>query len=120
MRRAAAHVRRVIRAYATKRSPYAVLGVDRGATEREIKHKFRALAKALPGMEPWLKQQGLLWEDVLTILDAIDNSEDPEALMETLGAASVPLACKASGPSRRRSRGWSPGCSSRASRGRTC
>ena len=47
MRRAATHVRRVIRTYATKRSPYAVLGLDRGATEREIKNKFRALAKAL-------------------------------------------------------------------------
>ena len=49
MRRAATHLRRLsqIRTYATKRSPYAVLGVDRGATEREIKTKFRALAKAL-------------------------------------------------------------------------
>ena len=47
MRRAATHVRRVIRTYATKRSPYAVLGLDRGASEREIKNKFRALAKAL-------------------------------------------------------------------------
>ena len=49
MRRAATHLRRIhqIRTYATKRSPYAVLGVDRGATEREIKTKFRALAKAL-------------------------------------------------------------------------
>ena len=49
MRRGAAHLRRLahVRTYATKRSPYAVLGLDRGATEREIKHKFRALAKAL-------------------------------------------------------------------------
>ena len=47
MRRTATHVRRVIRTYATKRSPYAVLGLDRGATEREIKNQFRALAKAL-------------------------------------------------------------------------
>ena len=49
MRRTATYARRLpqIRAYATKRSPYAVLGLDRGATEREIKTKFRALAKAL-------------------------------------------------------------------------
>ena len=49
MRRAATYARRLaqLRTYATKRSPYAVLGLDRGATEREIKNQFRALAKAL-------------------------------------------------------------------------
>ena len=87
MRRAATHVRRVIRTYATKRSPYAVLGVDRGATEREIKNKFRALAKALHPDTRSPSADG----DLAEVLEAYASLTDRHFDASDLVAASVEI-----------------------------
>ena len=89
MRRAATHVRRLaqIRTYATKRSPYAVLGVDRGATEREIKHKFRALAKALHPDTRSPDADG----DLTEVLEAYASLTDRHFDASDLVAASVEI-----------------------------
>ena len=87
MRRAATHVRRVVRSYATKRSPYAVLGVDRGATEREIKTKFRALAKALHPDTRSPDADG----DLTEVLEAYASLTDRHFDASDLVAASVEI-----------------------------
>ena len=87
MRRAATHLRHVIRTYATKRSPYAVLGVDRGATEREIKTKFRALAKALHPDTRAPDAAG----DLTEVLEAYASLTDRHFDVSDLVAASVEI-----------------------------
>ena len=87
MRRAATHLRHVIRTYAAKRSPYAVLGVDRGATEREIKIKFRALAKALHPDTRSPDADG----DLTEVLEAYASLTDRHFDVSDLVAASVEI-----------------------------
>ena len=89
MRRAATHLRRIsrIRTYATKRSPYAVLGVDRGASEREIKNKFRALAKAL---HPDTRSPDAAG-DLTEVLEAYASLTDRHFDVSDLVAASVEI-----------------------------
>ena len=89
MRRAATHLRRIsqIRTYATKRSPYAVLGVDRGASEREIKNKFRALAKALHPDTRAPDTAG----DLTEVLEAYASLTDRHFDVSDLVAASVEI-----------------------------
>ena len=87
MRRVAAHLRRAaVRRLAT-RSPYAVLGVDRGAGERDIKNAFRALAKRL---HPDTRDSGAAG-DLGEVLEAYAALTDRHFDVGDLVAASVEI-----------------------------
>ncbi len=60
-----------------------------------------AIAKLRPKMEPSLKKQGLLWEDVLPALELVDSveelqaaAEDPEGFLKSMAKTLGPAGKK--------------------------